>query len=307
MPPLDLERPRDLGDLIGATFSLYGRYFGVFAAIAFSVVVPVVLVFYGVLVGDLGTYRPTPPVGTSTAATFGSTLIAVPLITAMHVAAVMAIGEGRRPSIRQSMGAGFEVFTPLLLTLLMMWVLEILGFIALIIPGIWLVVRWYVASQAVVVEGKRGWAALERSAELVQGMWWRVLGITLVMGIIGGIVSGVLSIPGQLIADSTGSGPIYLAGLILGNAVGYSFQALTGTLLFFDLRARKRLASHPGWAPPPYGHQPPPPPPGYQPPPPGYQPPPPGYRPPGDQPPPPPGYHPPEPPPPAPSAPESPR
>ena len=59
--PLDLNRPRNLGDLLSATFSLYGRYFGVFAAIAFAVVVPVDLVFYGGMMGWFGELRLDAP------------------------------------------------------------------------------------------------------------------------------------------------------------------------------------------------------------------------------------------------------
>jgi hypothetical protein len=91
--PLDLNRPRDLGALISTTFSLYGKYFGLFAAIAFAVVIPVDAIFYGVMLGWFGTYDSTPAVGSDLIATYSSLLIANPLITAMHVAAVMAIAE----------------------------------------------------------------------------------------------------------------------------------------------------------------------------------------------------------------------
>ena len=300
--PLDLDRPRDLGALLSTTFSLYGRYFAVFAAIAFAVVIPVDAIFYGVMMGWFGSYDSTPPIGTDLIATYSSQLIANPLITAMHVAAVLAIAEGRRPSLRESFVRGGDVFVPVLGALLLSWLFTLLGFLALIIPGILIAIRLWVVAPAVVVEDRRGMDAIRRSWDLVKDNWWRIFGIVIVVGIIGGIAAAILYIPGTLIATETGSGPIALLGQIFGDAIAYSFQALTATLLFFDLRARKEgpYAAWGGAVPPqqypPQGY---PPPGGYPPPPGGWQPPPPGWQPPTG----PEGPPPPQPPPPGPESP----
>jgi Membrane domain of glycerophosphoryl diester phosphodiesterase len=264
--PLDLRRPRNLGDLLSTTFSLYGRHFAVFASIAFAVVIPLDAIFYGVMLGQFGSYDSTPPPGTQLIATYTSLLIAQPLITAMHVAAVMAISEGRKPTLSESFVRGGDVFLAVLGALLLSWFFTILGFIALIIPGIYILVRLCVVAPSVVVEGHRGMGAIRRSWDLVKDNWWRIFGILIVVGIIGGLAGGILYIPGALIAEETGSGPIALAAQILVDAVTYSFQALTATLIFFDLKARREGAPPPGWyqqppPPPPGGWQPPPPPP----------------------------------------------
>jgi uncharacterized membrane protein len=273
-PPLDLRRPRDLGALLNTTFSLYGRHFQLFGAVAMIVVVPVVLVFDGILLGRFGGYDASPPVGDTLIASYGSLLIAVPLITAMHVSAVVDIGEGRHPTIESTLKAGLKVFAPVLGVLLLVYLFTFLGALALVIPGIYLWVALIVAPQAVVVENRGALEATRRSRELVKGNWWRVFGILLVVGLIGGVASSILLIPGNLIADATDSGPISLAGQILSTAVTYSFQALTTTLIFFDLRARKEMPQQGYWAPPPGPQGPPPqgPPPGPQPPPPVYPP-----------------------------------
>jgi Membrane domain of glycerophosphoryl diester phosphodiesterase len=262
--PLDLRRPRDLGALLGTTFSLYGRHFAIFAAIAFAVVVPVDAMFYGVLLGWFGGYDSTPDVGSQLIATYASLLIANPLITAMHVAAVMAIGEGRRPTLGETFVKGGDAFLPVLGALLLAWFFTVLGFITLIIPGIYVMVRLWVVAPAVVVEGHRGMGAIRRSWDLVYGNWWRIFGTIIVVGIIGAIAGGILSVPGVIIAEETGSGPMALASQILVDAISYSFTALTATLIFFDLKARKE-GPPPGWyqqpPPPPGWQQPPPPPP----------------------------------------------
>lgn len=61
---LDLDRPRGLGAILGTTFSLYGRHFLLFAAIAFGVAIPVDLLVYGVAAEQLWTdYDHTPGAG----------------------------------------------------------------------------------------------------------------------------------------------------------------------------------------------------------------------------------------------------
>jgi hypothetical protein len=108
-----------------------------------------------------------------------------------------------------------------------------------VVPGIYLSVRWYFAAQAVVVDGRRGVAALRRSAEVVDGQWWSTLGRLFVLGVIGLVAA--LVVGGILEAIGTGadSPALYVVGSVLGQAAGASFAALAGTLLFFDRRARK--------------------------------------------------------------------
>jgi len=48
------------------------------------------------------------------------------------------------------------------------------GFLLLVIPGIYLGVLYSLANLVVVLENKRGWNVLKRSAELVKGHWWEL-------------------------------------------------------------------------------------------------------------------------------------
>lgn len=273
--PLDLHRPRDLGQILGTAFSLYGRYFALFGAIALLVVVPVDTVFYGLIGGRLAGYDEAPPPGPEAIANFGSLLIAVPLITGMHVAALLAVAEGRRPTILQTVDAGAAKFLPLLGTVLLVGVLTLLGLVALIVGAIYVSVRLWVSAPAVVVEDRGPVDAVRRSWGLVKGNWWRMLGITIVTSLIATIGALLLAIPVEAVAASAESGPLSLVGQFIIDTVTMSFQALTATLLFFDLRARHAAA--PGWGEagqvpgagqPPYSAQPPyAPQPGYAPPP----------------------------------------
>ena len=240
---LDLTQPRTLGDLLGACFGLYRGYFRTFATIALVIVVPVELIVSGVGVGQLWLgYDPEPSLGILLAQGIAYGLVSAPLVTAMQITAVIEIGAGRAPSARASLRAGLDVFAPLLGAVLLFWLGLIGGFLLLIVPGIYLMVRWYFTPQAVVVDGRRGRGALARSGELVKGSWWRVFGIAIVFGLIATLP---LLIAGQLIAaaaEQADSGALLLAGTVLTDALAISLSALLGTLLYFDLRARREGA-----------------------------------------------------------------
>lgn len=248
-PRLDLNRPRDLGALLSDAFALYRRWFGVFAGIALAVVVPVELVVEGIGLGQLtSSYDATPSREASAVSAVLLFFIVTPLLTAMNARAVMDVGEGREPDARRAIQAGLDVFAPLLAVLVLVFLGVLCGVALLVLPGIYLAVRWFVAPQTVVVEGKQGPEALQRSAELVRGYWWRVLGVVIVLNLVAGVMGLIIATPFAAIADAANSGAIALIGTILGNAVTLSFVGLAGTLLYFDLRTRGA-----GWAAPVVG------------------------------------------------------
>jgi len=250
-PPtaLDLTCTRSLGELLGACFGLYRSYFSTFAAIALVVVVPVELIVSGVGVGQLwSAYDPEPRLAIGVAQFLALTFVSTPLVTAMHITAVIEIGAGRSPSARESLHAGLDVFAPLLGAVLLMWLGLVAGFLLLIVPGVYLIVRWYFTPQAVVADGRRGRGALARSGELVAGSWWRVFGIGIVFSLIMAPPVLIAQLLVAAAAEGADSGTVLLAGTALTDALAISVGALFGTLLYFDLRARKE-ASQPADAP----------------------------------------------------------
>jgi hypothetical protein len=120
-----------------------------------------------------------------------------------------------------------------------------IGLLLVIVPGVWLAVRWYFGAQAAVVDGLGPADALWRSAQVVQTRWWRTFGVLLAFG----IVTGVLAVVGGAIVNGIDDGALYTAGHVLLQAVFVSLSAIFGTLLFFDSRARSSLP----WQGPPPG------------------------------------------------------
>ncbi|MFP5313581.1 MAG: glycerophosphoryl diester phosphodiesterase membrane domain-containing protein, partial [Actinomycetes bacterium] len=136
-----------------------------------------------------------------------------------------------------------------------LWVIPLtLGFFALFV---WVAVKLMVAPAAVVIEELGAFAGLRRSWELTRANWWRILGITLVVGILVGVVSQVVLIPASIlptilagvVSPHGGSGQdaglavamgiiTAVLGAVVG-AVGYAFQTSVMALLYMDLRMRK--------------------------------------------------------------------
>ena len=242
-PPLVLLTPRTLGELFGDAFRAYLRHFGSFVTIGAAVVVPTQLVVSGVGLGRLsGGYQ-----SASTGAEIGISaaegyLIIGPLVTAMVVHALLTVADGRAPRSGPAIMNGLEVFRPVFLAVLLAAAGVVLGLL-IIIPGIWLAIRWYFTPQAVVVDGRRASDALARSAELVTGSWWRVLGIVLLANIAAGVPSTVVQIPFNLWADSVDSSALSLLGEVIGTTLTAPLMSLIVTLLYFDLLSRHSLPS----------------------------------------------------------------
>lgn len=73
---------------------------------------------------------------------------------------------------------------------------------ALIVAGAWLWTRWFFAPQVIVNEESGVFNSFSRSADLVQGQFWRVLGIGLLLVVISSIAISIISTPIQLVAMS---------------------------------------------------------------------------------------------------------
>jgi hypothetical protein len=243
---IDLGRSRDLGEILAGAFRLYRARFAVFATIALAVVVPVDVLVYGVAGEWLWTahdFGDSLPIGAALASWLAPWLVTTPLITAGHVHAVMDLGAGRPASARRSLGAAAKRLTPVAAAVTLAGLGSTLGLVFLIVPGVYLWVRWFLSAQAVVAEQLGPVEGLKRSANLVRGQWWRVFGIEVVISLVAGVLAALLAVPLEVAGYLADSGPLVLVGQIAADAISLSFAALGGTLLFFDARARKSAQS----------------------------------------------------------------
>lgn len=122
---------------------------------------------------------------------------------------------------------------------------------------IWIYIKLMVAPAAVVVEELGALDGIRRSWELSRNNWWRLLGITLVVGIMVGVIAQIVTIPVSLVSGfytgvvspHGGSGQTLTAAVVVGvatavigalvGAVGFAFQTSVMALLYLDLRMRR--------------------------------------------------------------------
>jgi hypothetical protein len=131
--------------------------------------------------------------------------------------------------------------------------LAALGAITGIVLTVWFTIMFRMAGPAVVLEREGPARSLARSWRLVRGSFWRVLGITLLAGLIVVVTAGVLQIPfgvlsalaggGNSLLPSTGGNVagilISAVGGVVAGAVARPISAGVAVLLYVDLRMRR--------------------------------------------------------------------
>jgi hypothetical protein len=163
---------------------------------------------------------------------------------------------GRTDEVGESFALAWERIWSLIWLAILYAVLLAVGFVLLIIPGIWLVVAMSVAVPALMFEGVRGFGAIRRSMGLVSGRWWATLGrilLALILYIVAVIVIGVIA---GAIAHGVSS--VTTFEIIRGIVSAFvfillaPFWAAVFSVIYIDLRVRKEgvdagtLAAHPG-------------------------------------------------------------
>jgi hypothetical protein len=237
---LELRRPRDISALFGDALGVYFRHFATFFAISAAIVIPAQLIVSGIGLEQLTSpYDASPSPAEVALPTLVSFLVTAPLITAICIYALRAVAEDPPPRAGRAIAAGLESFTPIFVAVLLAAVGIALGLALLVIPGVYLAVRWYFVPQVVVLEGARRVDALRRSGEVVRGFWWRTLGI-LLLGNLAAVVPGLLlAAPFTALADQADRELYALIGTVLTETVTTPFVALLSILLYYDLKARR--------------------------------------------------------------------
>jgi hypothetical protein len=134
--------------------------------------------------------------------------------------------------------------------------LVFLGLAGSFVLVLWLMVRFSLASPALMLEKQGIKKAMSRSVKLVRGSWWRVFGIQLLAVIIANVVAMVIAVPfavvALLVSDDgvsnllTGNvefGWTYLVisgiGSVIGSMITYPISAGVTVLLYIDQRIRR--------------------------------------------------------------------
>jgi hypothetical protein len=239
MPTIDLGRPRSVADILGSALDLYQGFPWLFLILALGVVLPYDLIRLAVT-GHGWLASGHEGVGASVAFGVLDFALVGPLISALHIHAVVEIGDGQRPRLAAVALRGLRVLPVVAAAEIIATLGIAAGLIALIIPGILLLLRWAVVAQAAAIEPDGWLPALRRSRELTRGHYWHILALIAIVAVLNaGIVFAARAIPA---AGSAGAGTVMLGVAV--NTITASFSALTLAILYFDLLARVRAGTN---------------------------------------------------------------
>jgi len=237
---LELARKRDLSALLSDSLGVMRDHPGPLLAISAAIVVPVQLIVSGIGLERLTSgYREDPGRAEQAIPTILSFFVIAPLIAAAVIHMLRLVSRGERPNAPACLQASLDVFAPLFLAVLMTAVGIAIGLAALILPGIYLLIRWFFVAPCVVIEDKRGFDALARSSQLVRDNWWRVFAIVLVSQLAAAIPALLIGVPLGAAAEAADREVLRLAGNVAATIVTAPFVAIVTTLLYYDLVVRR--------------------------------------------------------------------
>ena len=226
-----LKQRRDLSQIIETSVNVYRQNFWPLFQIA-AIVIPLGIAS-AVLQDAVGTG--VGP-GIATAVLGLAQLVVYAIAWCALLAGLGDFAQNKAIEFPRAYDAAFDRFLTFIAAVLRAFFHVLLFYITIIgIPwGIQRGVRWTFVGQAVVLDGTSAKAALAYSADAVIGSWWRTLGILIVVSILIGVPSSILSAI-FILAPPIVSGTV--SAVVL--ALGLPLYAIATTLLYLDLKSRK--------------------------------------------------------------------
>jgi hypothetical protein len=145
------------------------------------------------------------------------TIVASSLISGAVVIAAYDAALGRAPQIGAYYSHTLSHLLPIVVLSIVATILFIIGFILLIIPGLYVIARYSVLVPAIVVDGA-GWGGMGRAQDLTKGYRWPIVGCGLLFFLLIVVLSIVLS-------------ALMWVGITIGGLVGYTLtNAVASTI-----------------------------------------------------------------------------
>jgi len=202
-----IERELTLGEVISKTFEVFRRDFT-----KYVVLFAVVEVIIGVVtaLAQNAFVLPTPPPNPSPQQLFswfsGFLGALVPLVASILIvtAVFFPIAQGSAIKLaseqiekaRADLGASVRFAASKLIRIwalsVVVGIIVVLGFIALVVPGIILAIMFSLAFPVLLIENKGVLDSMRRSRELVGHRWLKTFGVYLVLGIIVAVASFIV-------------------------------------------------------------------------------------------------------------------
>jgi hypothetical protein len=162
-------------------------------------------------------------------------IVLTSLSEAMIVYATFQALRGRGIDPRESIARGLQRFGAVFVTSLLVGVVTVLGLLLLIVPGLIVMVVFYLAIPACVVERLGPGQSLSRSSQLTTGYRWQIFGASFLLFIaavlVDMLIAATLEHPATLVA--------FEVVTFLWTALASAYQAVLVTIIYHDLRVAK--------------------------------------------------------------------
>ena len=127
-------------------------------------------------------------------------ILAIPAVLGGYVESMIRMARGEKVGIGDFFKTGFNRFGTLLGTTILSFLGIIIGFLCLIIPGIYLMIRWYFLYQNIVDRDASVFESFKQSADMVAGQFWIILTLVILIAVIqaiGGtlVIGTIVTIP----------------------------------------------------------------------------------------------------------------
>jgi len=244
-------RPLTLGELLDRAFSLYRKHVLLFAGL---VALPNLLVAAASIINTSTLARNDPNLSTLLVQFAALAIIGFVSMVTMSISQAATMVAVSRLHLNEPItiagafaGLKGRVFRVCVLSLTLT-LLTLLGLVLLILPGVFLALRWSLAIPAAVLEGASLRQAMSRSATLIEGQYGRVFMIGVLYFLLVFIFAIAVYMPflvGHLVTGGTlADTPLWLD--IVTDVGEFFTQCLVGplatisiALVYYDSRVRK--------------------------------------------------------------------
>lgn len=142
--------------------------------------------------------------------------------------------NGQQPTFGDALSRGIALLLPIIGLSVLMYIGIGIGFILLIVPGIYLLIRWSAAIPALVHEQHGILGSLTRSSDLTKGSRWRILGLFIILMVaiwvlqmaLGLLAVAVTSFLGTIIATAIAALLSSVTSVVASIAMAVSYVEL---------------------------------------------------------------------------------
>ena len=247
MQSKNLQSELSIGEILTQTFNLYSRNFVQYLIPFLAAGILTGLVTMAVTSAIVIPAAPVHPTSQQLLAWFPTYLAAI--VTSIFLSGIVSwvangitagitikstsdMLERGQANLRTAFNFTLTKVPSLLAASVITGILIVLGFIALVVPGVILALMFSLVYPAIMLEGTGVLGSLSRSRVLVSNRWLKTFGLLLLLGIIVAIVNGVF----VLIASPFGVVSPLISGIL--TALIAPIFAIAITLYYYSMKAR---------------------------------------------------------------------